>query len=165
MNDDSIQGQGGRSGDVAAAEQVAKEILEKRRYERMRAGLQIKYRVVGPTEEATLVKQGGYAAPEVFKANTPEIYDFHKVVTENVSLGGVRISTPMPLPEGTRLWLQVSIPNVPIPVDAIGEVRWSRQVGSLCSSGLKFLSISKTDLEKVERFLVLQKRAEFEKRG
>jgi hypothetical protein len=158
-------GEQDRSKEVSDTERVAKEILEKRRYERIRSGLQIKYRAVGPTEEATLVKQGGYAEPEAFRANTPEISDFNKVVCEDISLGGVRINTSAPLPEGTRLWLQVSVPGVPIPVNAIGEVRWSRKAGSLCSSGLKFASISKVDLDKVERFLVLQKRAEFEKRG
>jgi hypothetical protein len=150
--------------DAAEVQKAAREILEKRRFERMRSGLQIKYRPVGPTEEATLVKQGGYAAPEAFKANTVEIHDFNKVVSEDISLGGVRISTPTPLPEGMRLWLQVGIPGVPIPVNAIAEVRWSRQAGSLCSSGVKFESISKADLDKVERFLALQKRAAAEKR-
>lgn len=150
--------------DVNDAAQAAKAELEKRRYERMRAGLQIKYRVVGPSEEATLIKQGGYANPEVFKANTPEIHDFNKVVTEDVSLGGLKINTPVPVPEGTHLWLQVTIPQVPIPVNAIAEVRWSRRAGSLCSSGLKFISISKADLDKVERFLTLQKRAAMDKR-
>lgn len=143
---------------------AAKAEMEKRRFERLKAGLQIKYRAVGPTEEATLVKQGGYAAPEAFHSHTPEIKDFSKVVSEDVSLGGLRISTPAPLPEGTRLWLQLTLPEVPIAVNAIAEVRWSRAAGSLCSSGLKFVSISKADLDKVERYLVLQKRAEIQKR-
>lgn len=153
----------GPAAEISAVQGTAKEILEKRRFERMRSGLQIKYRIVGPTEEATLAKQGGYAAPEVFKANTPEIHDFNKVVSEDISLGGVRINTPFPIQEGTRLWLQVTIPGVPIAVNAIAQVRWSRQAGSLCSSGLKFESISKPDLDKVERFLILQKRAQIEK--
>ena len=101
----------------------------------------------------------------MFKANTPEIHDFNKVVSEDVSLGGLRINTPFPVPEGTRLWLQINIPEVPIAVNAIAEVRWSRKAGSLCSSGLKFNSISKADLDKVERYLTLQKKAAFEKRG
>ena len=155
----------GEAEDLKAAQDQAKEVLEKRRYERLRAGLQIKFRPVGPTEEATLVKDGGYAKPEVFHSHTAEIKDFNKVVSEDVSLGGLRINTPMPLPTAMRLWVQVSIPDVPIPVNAIAQVMWSRQAGSLCSSGLKFESISKTDLEKVERFLVLQKKAALEKRS
>jgi hypothetical protein len=150
--------------DMDDMQKMAQEALEQRRFERMKTGLQIKFRAVGPSEEATLVKQGGYAAPEAFQSHTPEIKEFNKVVSEDVSLGGLRINTPVPLPEGTRLWLQLSIPEVPIPVNAIAVVRWSRTAGSLCSSGLKFESISKSDLDKVERYLVLQKRAEMQKK-
>lgn len=145
-------------------EKMAQDALNKRRYDRMKAGLQIKYRTVGPTEEATLLKAGEYASPETYKANTPEVQDFNKVVCEDISLGGLKINTPFPLSEGTRLWLQVSIPGVPIPVNAIGEVRWSKRAGSLCSSGLKFAGISKPDLDKVERFLALQKPMNAEKK-
>jgi hypothetical protein len=154
----------GDAEDLEASKQQAKEILEKRRYERLRAGLQIKYRAVGPTEEATLVKDGGYASPEVFHSHTAEIKDFNKVVTEDISLGGLRINTTAPMPVGTRLWVQASLPDVPIAVNAIAQVMWSRTAGSLCSSGLKFESISKTDLEKVERYLMLQKKAAIDKR-
>lgn len=150
--------------DLDESQAQAKAILEQRRFERMKAGLQIKYRAVGPSEEATLIKQGGYGLPEAFHANTPEIKDFNKVVTEDLSAGGMKISTPAPLPEGTRLWVQVSIPDVPIAVNAMASVRWTRQAGSLCTSGLKFESISKADLDKVERYLILQKRAEMQKR-
>lgn len=152
-------------GELEDMQAKAKEMMDQRRFERMKAGLQIKYRAVGPSEESTLVKQGGYGAPEAFHANTPEIKDFNKVVTEDLSVGGVKIATPTPLPEGTRLWVQMSIPDVPIAVNAMAQVRWTKQAGSLCTSGLKFESISKADLDKVERYLILQKRAEMQRRS
>jgi hypothetical protein len=142
----------------------AKEILDKRRFERMKAGLQIKYRLVTVGEEAALIKQGGYGAPEAFHANTPEIKDFNKVVTEDISVGGMKLTTPISMPVGTRLWLQLSIPDVPISVNAMAEVRWTKPQDLLFSSGLKFESISKADLDKVERYLMLQKRAEIQKK-
>jgi PilZ domain len=150
--------------DLDDMQQAAKNALDQRRFERMKAGLQIKYRAVGPSEEATLVKQGGYGLPEAFHANTPEIKDFNKVVTEDLSVGGVKIATAAPLPVGTRLWLQMTVPEVPISINAMAEVRWSTKNGSLCTSGLKFESISKADLDKVERYLILQKRAEVQKK-
>jgi len=152
-------------GELEDMQAQAKAMLEQRRFERMKAGLQIKYRAVGPSEEATLIKQGGYGLPEAFHANTPEIKDFNKVVTEDISIGGMKIATPAPLPEGTKLWVQVSIPDVPIAVNAMATVRWTRSAGTLCTSGLKFDSISKADLDKVERYLILQKRAEMQKRS
>ncbi len=143
-------------GDRKDMERATREALEKRRYERFKAGLQVKFRVVGPTEEATLVKAGAFAAPSAVEGSAQEVRDIHRVLGEDISLGGLRITTPYPLAEGTRLWLQVSIPGVPLPLNAVGEVRWSRRSGSLCSSGLKFHSISKDDLARVERFLALR---------
>lgn len=143
---------------------AAKAELDKRRFERMKAGLQIKFRPVVAEEESLLVKQGGYAAPEAFHANTAEIKDFNKVVTEDISLGGLKIAAAVAMPIGTRLWLQISLPDAPIAINAIAEVRWNKPEGGMHSHGLKFVSVSKPDLDKVERFLVLQKRAELQKR-
>lgn len=150
--------------ELAKMQEAAKAALEQRRFERLRSSLQIKYRLVVPEEEKLLVQQGGYAAPEAFKANTPEIKDFNKVVTEDISLGGLKIGAPMAMPNGTRLWLQISLPEAPIPINAIAEVRWSRPEGGQFAHGLKFVSVSKPDLDKVERYLVLQKRAELQKK-
>jgi c-di-GMP-binding flagellar brake protein YcgR len=163
--DEGALGAGMSDNDVRKMQELAKAELEKRRFERLRAALQIKYRPVVAEEEALLVKQGGYAAPESFKANTPEIKDFSKVVSEDLSLGGVRIAAPVAMPPGTRLWLQISLPDAPIPINAIAEVRWNKaeSVGGF-SHGLKFVSVSKPDLDKVERYLVLQKRAEIQKK-
>ena len=145
--------------ELAKMQEAAKAALEQRRFERMRAGLHIKFRPVVAEEESLLVKQGGYAAPESFKANTPEIKDFNKVVTEDISLGGLKISAAMAMPAGTRLWLQISLPETPIVINAIAEVRWNKPEGGQHSHGLKFVSVAKPDLDKVERFLVLQKLA------
>jgi hypothetical protein len=156
---------------LAALQALAKQTLEQRRYERMRASLTLKYRLLGADEAAALAKQGAYVAPDAFKGNTAETRDFNKLasedsaVSEDISLGGLKLSTPLPLAEGTHLWLELQLPEVPIPVSATAEVRWCREADGQWSSGLKFSGISKTDLDKVERFLVLQKRAQIAKRG
>jgi hypothetical protein len=143
--------------DFSALGKIAKDILDKRRYERMRAGLQIRYRTLGATEEVVLKRQGGYVTPDTFKASTLEIRDLNKVTCADTSLGGLKISTQSPLPLGTRLWLQVGMPGVPISINAIGEVCWSSANGTNSSCGLRFDCISKTDLDKVESFLMLQR--------
>lgn len=151
--------------DIDDIARIARENLEKRRFERMKAGLTIKFRVVTEHEEAGLVKQGGYAAVDSFHSHTTEITDFNKVISEDVSLGGLKISTTGAMPEGTRLWVQISLPDVPVPVNAIAELRWCTPMASAYVSGLKFLTISKADLDKVERYLVLQKRASVQKQS
>jgi hypothetical protein len=157
--------------DTTDIEKSVKQIMEQRRYERMRASLTVKYHLMGPKEEAALAQHGNYVTPDMFKANTTETKDFNKLasedsaVSEDISVGGLKISTPITLPEGTRLWLEIGLPEVPIPVNAIAEVRWCRPAEGQWSSGLKFAAISKADLDKVERFVVLQKQAKFAKRG
>ncbi len=138
------------------ADAGGQEGAEKRRFDRLKAGLQVKFRPVGTTEEATLLKQGSFIAPETSNSSVDEIRDLTKVAAEDISTGGIRINTPVPLPEKAHLWLQVQLPGIPVPVNALGEVRWSRRAGSLCSSGVRFLKISAEDLGKVERFVALR---------
>jgi PilZ domain len=161
MDDSGVKEPGPEHGDGGAAGKLTKEIVEKRRFERLRANLQIKYRVMGPDEEAALTR-ADYVAPGSFKANTVEMSDFKKLtneevmVSENISLHGVRISMAHPMAEGTRLWLQVGLPGAPIPLHAIAEVRWCRSTGTPWNAGLKFVGISKADLGRVDGFLTRQ---------
>ncbi|HTB21868.1 MAG TPA: PilZ domain-containing protein [bacterium] len=165
MADEEIQA--GHLGEAKG--NLPKEVQEKRRFERLRANLQIKYSVMTPGEEAGLAL-ADYVAPGTFKANTVEMSDFKKLTTEevvvgdNISLQGVRISLAFPVAQGARLWLQARIPGDPEPLNAIGEVRWCRSTGASWNAGLKFVGISKADLERVEDFLALQKLA-LEKAG
>jgi len=151
--------------------QLSKEALENRRFERLNAALDIKYRVIGAEEEAMLLKQDQYVAPKAVKARTSEIRDFTKmaedrqVKSEDISLGGMKICGNMLIPMGSHLWVQVSLPEIPIPMNAIAEVRWRKPVGTMWSTGLSFSGISKPDLEKVDRYLTLQKRAQMEMRN
>lgn len=143
---------------------------EKRGTERLQARIDIKYRVVDPDEEAEW-RKNDYATPKAFSADSPEasvfsaLVDDEVVVSEDISLGGLKISVSKPVTEGMKLLLQVSIPGVPIPVNAIGEVRWCQEVGNLWNAGLRFLGLSKADLDRVDRFLLLQKRAQMAKRA
>jgi DNA-nicking Smr family endonuclease len=158
-----------RNQENAQEGQTPQEIAEKRSFNRLQASLDIKYRLVGAEEEAAL-KQNDYVAPGAFKAHTTEVQDFNTlangevVVSEDISLGGLKISVSNPMTEGMKLLLQVTIPGVPIPVNAIGEVRWCRAVGDLWNAGLMFSGLNKSDLDRVDRFLLLQKRAQMAKR-
>src|ERR1700722_12403824 len=161
--DDNTGKETGAAQESGAVGKLTKEMVEKRRFERLRAALQIKYRVMGPEDVAALA-QGDYVAPGAFKANTVEMSDFKKLtneevmVSENISLHGVRISVAHPMAEGTRLWLQVNLPGAPIPLHAIGEVRWCHSSGTQWNAGLKFVGISRADLGRVDGFLTRQQR-------
>jgi hypothetical protein len=136
----------------------AKEFLEKRRYERFKASLQVRFRVISPAEKLSLIKGGGFSNPASLSAHASETEDLKHVFTEDISLGGMRIATPQAMPTGIELWVNLGFPEVPIPVSALASVMWSRPVpgGGSYHSGLKFTEINQQELLKVEGFLRLQ---------
>lgn len=145
--------------DIDEIQKRAKEFLEKRRYERFRAGLVVRFRVISPGEKNTLLKSGAYAKPGAFMAKAAETQDLNLVVSEDISAGGLKIPTPQALIQGSELWVNLTLSGVPIPVNALATVMWSRvQGGGAFSSGLKFSGINEADLAKVEGFLTLQKK-------
>src|SRR5882724_6697885 len=105
--------------DIDEIQKRAREFLEKRRFERFRASLGVRFRVIGYDEKMSLIKSGGYAAPGAFMAKAAETRDLKLVVSEDISLGGLRIPTPQPLPKDSELWINLGLPGVPIPVNAL----------------------------------------------
>lgn len=140
----------------------AKEFLDKRRFERFKASLQVSFRPISPSEKNALLKSGGYASPGAFMAKAAETQDLSHVISEDISAGGLRISTPQVMPSKLELWINLRLPGVPITVNALACVMWSRPVpgGGSFQSGLQFTAINQQDLAKVEGFLTLQKKQE-----
>jgi hypothetical protein len=140
--------------------QRAREFLEKRRFERFRASLQVGFRLISPREKAQLLKDGIYSPPRELSAREAQTQDLTQVVTEDISLGGLRIATPQPLPGGADLWVKLGLPDIPIPVSALALVMWSRPVpgGGSYQSGLKFDAINQADLARVEGYLAMKKK-------
>jgi hypothetical protein len=139
----------------------AKEFLDKRRFERFKASLSLRFRIISPDEKLTLVREGKFAEPNAFSAWTAETKDLKQVLSEDISLGGIKIATPHPLPPKSELWINLMIPQVPIAMNSLAEVCWCRPIpgGGSYQSGLRFSAINKQDLDKVENFLKLQKSA------
>ncbi len=142
-----------------------------RRHERLNVRFRLKYTRMDAGDLAGLDASKGYMAPRDIRANTTETRGFRALADdglglgEDLSVGGLKLRSDEALPEGTRLKLEVALDEVPIPVAAVGEVRWCRPDGAAWHCGLMFVLISRSDLDKVERFLVLQKRAQLARRG
>lgn len=134
----------------------AAEVLNQRVHERFKASLQVRYRSVGQDEKKNLLKNGSYSTPGAFLARAAETQELHYVVSEDLSKGGLRVSTPQPLPARSELWVNLKLPSVPVPVNALAEVVWTRTAGPSWASGLRFFSINDNDIESVEKFLALQ---------
>ena len=139
----------------------AKEFLDKRRFERFKAGLQVRFRVIGAGEKQTLLGSSGYTAPGAFMAKAAELKDLKQVLSEDISLGGLRLATPLALPLGVDLWINLGLPEIPIPMNAIATVMWSRPHPSGgYQNGLQFTAINQADLATVESFVAHQKKKE-----
>ena len=150
MDDDKIQ----------ELQKQAREMLDKRNFERFRTRLQVRYRQLGETEVATLLHDGSYAPTSSEKGRSKETKDLFKVITDDVSQGGLRIVSPVPIAIGVVMAVELHLPEIPLPIAALAEVVWiSENPGGGHACGLRFTQINKTDLTKLERFLLLQKPA------
>lgn len=75
----------------------------------------------------------------------------------NISKGGIFINTTKPLPVGTKIRILFSIPDIPLPFDLMGIVRWVNPVGhsshSLPGMGIEFLEMEETVKKRIEKFI------------
>jgi uncharacterized protein (TIGR02266 family) len=75
----------------------------------------------------------------------------------NISGGGVFISTGESLPIGTRVRLVFSVPNIPLPFDIEGEVRWVNRDGRDRTlpqgMGIMFINMDGAVRRRIERFM------------
>lgn len=78
----------------------------------------------------------------------------------NISKGGIFINTSKPLPVGTRIRILFSIPDIPLPFDLIGIVRWINPVGhsshNLAGMGIEFLDVEANVKKRIEKFISQQ---------
>ena len=83
--------------------------------------------------------------------------NFYTGFTENISSGGVFISTRNLLPIGTELTLKLKLSDGQPPIDAVGIVRWVRDTepGSDAAPGigLQFSNLSDEDRDRINTFI------------
>lgn len=82
------------------------------------------------------------------------------VFSENISMGGVFLETPDPLPLGTKVKLRFPLRSAYRPIQIEGKVVWSRRevaegkLGNKASGmGIVFQRIKKGDLDVLKEFL------------
>ncbi len=84
-------------------------------------------------------------------------------ISVNVSGGGICLYLAVPLPTGTRVHIELTLPGRPDPVRFIGEVRWcelpkpapagaSRGSGTRVTAGIQIISIEPADRDALARF-------------
>jgi uncharacterized protein (TIGR02266 family) len=84
------------------------------------------------------------------------LFDGKKQVTRtrNLSLGGLYVETPFPIPIGTTVQLRFQLPTQPEPVEVNGDVRWVVSKGSSdeIGMGIRFQGLRARDVWALNRF-------------
>jgi uncharacterized protein (TIGR02266 family) len=79
--------------------------------------------------------------------------------TENLSDGGLFVSTGNPLEQGEQFLLTLQLPDLPAPMKIKCEVVWARAEGEETDSpngmGVKFIEITQEDKETLKKYLNL----------
>lgn len=143
--------------------------LEKRQFERVTAQIKVRYHELDEAQADQMIKANiykdithpGTEKPKAFK-------DVMTVVTENISVGGLKLVADKPFTEGRTLSVEMDLPGVPMAIKAIAVVVRAMPVAEVSgkfTGGLRFMAINKEDVAKVERYIALQKRAEIEKKA
>lgn len=145
--------------------------MERRVDERVETKLQVRYEALTREASDALLTSGAFSevfSVEHLQAPLPTDESKH-AWTENISVSGLklvgdlRLVTGEPLGEGGHLLVELLIPGAPIPVRALAVIVWvtaSHQDPPTREAGLFFQGIHKQDLEKVKRFMLLQKKAQ-----
>jgi c-di-GMP-binding flagellar brake protein YcgR len=138
--------------------------IEQRQFERIVAEMNIRYY---PVEEAYFQQLEGEAAykdTHIEKlADLPRPSTYLVGVTENISRGGMSLVTEKPLPLGSHVVLDMTVPNLPRPLRAIGRVMRSQEQGGggtvdntamVYRTGLKLVAINKEDMKRIENYIL-----------
>ncbi len=145
--------------------------IEKRVDERVETRLQVGFEALTREAADAMLTSGVFS--EVFSVEdlqSPLSPDASKHAwTENISISGLklvgdlRLVTGEPLGEGGHLLVELIVPAAPIPVRALAVIVWiapRRDDPNSREAGLFFQGIHKQDMEKVKRFMLLQKKAQ-----
>jgi uncharacterized protein (TIGR02266 family) len=142
------------------------ELIERRKSERMASNLTVEAKEVESKDVETLFFEHAYKdLSSIEPGRSKPVKDAITVFTQNISVGGLMLAAEMPFHEGAALALAVHIPEVPMPVHALALVVWTdKEADGRFTCGLRFIAISQEDTQRVDRYVLLQKRAEINKK-
>ena len=83
-------------------------------------------------------------------SGTEEVMLFHKI--ENLSLGGVCITSPNPEPEGAEVELEISFPDTDEVLLVRGKVAWNSQEPPV-ELGIRFIDLDEAKREIMRNYL------------
>lgn len=133
--------------------EMQKGWLYKRQYERVPDVLKVVYYPLKESSSSVLNSEE-YKDTTIEKImQAGKASSFVQAMTEDISKGGMSISTDNPLSIGQYIIIDLFLPRVANPVKILAEVRnieKSIKSSSSYKAGLKIISISKSDLKRIE---------------
>lgn len=131
---------------------VQKGWLEVRQFERVKDTLKVVY--------YPLKKDSNAAEAEEYKNTTIDkimsditASSYTRAMTDDISKGGLSISCSSPLETGQHVVIDLFLPKISKPVKILTEVRNIERSGDTYKAGLKTISISKSDLSRIEEHI------------
>ena len=83
--------------------------------------------------------------------------NFYTGFTSDISEGGVFVATHTPLPVGSMIDLEFSIPDDGPPIRVKGEVRWSAEYNEMSDGhpglGVRFVGLTGADKQRIDKFV------------
>ena len=146
--------------------QPSRGSIEQRKFERITSTLQIKYYIVEKDYADKLQEDAAYKDSTLEKlAKLDRPNTALTGVTENISEGGLQLVTDQPMPLGTHVVCDITLPSLPRPLRALAEVmRTDSKEGrvidrtiSTYRAGLKIIAINKDDLKRIENYIIEEK--------
>jgi len=136
--------------------------LERREYERIKDVLKIAYY---PVSNETAAISEDYKDTTIEKlVSNRSANPFTQAFTDDISKGGLSITTGESLAEGQKIVLDLFLPKILKPVKILAEVRRIEhgiKGGSTYKAGLKIVSVSKSDLKRIENHIFTLKNGGF----
>jgi c-di-GMP-binding flagellar brake protein YcgR len=134
--------------------------LERREFERVKDVLKIAYY---PVDESTnkALESDDYKDTTIEKIKSDRSKNnLIQAMTDDISKGGLSIITDEPLALNSKVIIDLFLPKISKPVKILTEVKnieGSVKGSGSFKAGLKTLSMSKSDLSRVENYLISQK--------
>jgi c-di-GMP-binding flagellar brake protein YcgR len=79
-----------------------------------------------------------------------------ETISKDVSIGGIRVGLPDKISPGTRIRMEISLPNEMEKIAIVGEVIWQlvQKPGGTIETGIKYIEMNPHDRNKLTNYLV-----------
>lgn len=131
--------------------------LEKREFERVKSVLKIIYYIVDDKNKDNVIKSIDYKDTTLDNLKNTLKNPVLNAITEDISKGGLAIITEKPLSIGQNVIIDLYLPRLSKPIKLLTEVKnvndYVKGAGTY-RAGLKIISISKSDLQRIENHIL-----------